>query len=128
MAHSANLLIKDVMVLWTSVVGRCETLERFFRGHYPRSVYLKKMQEVESQLKTNNALTPETQPTLLRQPVATRWASQLELIASVIRNEDTVEAALCSLRREKFRNDDWDLLGWVWVPHHWDELLPCVFL
>ena len=47
------------------------------------------------------------------------------MIQSIIHNEDTVEASLASLRREKFRNEDWDLLGWVWVPHHWDELHPC---
>jgi hypothetical protein len=82
MAHCANLLIKDITPLWQNLLSKTETLERFFRGHYPRVVYLQTMErnikllELQRSSEGHSEVNPP-RPTILKRPVATRWASQL---------------------------------------------------
>ena len=58
-AHTAQLLLSDIISHWSVVVGKAETLESFFRRGYPRQVYEEKMRKVDG--------------TLLIAPGQTRW-------------------------------------------------------
>lgn len=58
---------------------------------------------------------------VLRQPVATRWGSKVDLLESLVANRPTVEHALGRLRHEKFRNDEFTAMTWIWLNTTWDD-------
>ena len=103
-AHTAQLLLSDIISHWSVVVGKAETLESFFRRGYPRQVYEEKMRKVDG--------------TLLIAPGQTRWGSRVDMLQSVVKNNTVIDHALGRLRREKFRSPEFDSLGWVWVNQH----------
>ena len=61
--------------------------------------------------------------TLLRQPVSTRWCSQVRMLESVVDNRACIETTLLQLRRERFdqNSDAFCALVWVWEPGPWVE-------
>lgn len=74
--------------------------------------------------------------TMLKQSVVTRWGSSVTMLRSVYDNRVTVENTLrfvlftetisvlsnhSRLRREKYADDDFKALAWVWNGHIWDD-------
>lgn len=83
-AHTGQLLAKDVLSLWENVIAKAEQVEEFFRRGYPRVVY------TEERVQGGQ---------YLREPVKTRWASNVDLLESLVANRVSVEHALGRLRQ-----------------------------
>ena len=107
-AHTAQLLLGDVLEHWGSVLAKADAIESFFRRGYPKQVYEEEMGKVGG--------------TLLRMPSATRWGSCIDMLQSVVKNNTVVDHALGRLRREKFRSPEVDNMAWVWVNQYWDHM------
>ena len=72
-AHSANLLLKDLCEVFKTQWQQLQELETFFRiRHRPVQVYNKNLEA--------------TGGLRLRQPVSTRWGSQVDCLESVLKN------------------------------------------
>ena len=70
MAHSAELLSRDLWALFPGVADKASNLENFFRAHaYPRSCYLEEMAR-------------QGGSTFLVQPCATRWGTRAKTLES----------------------------------------------
>lgn len=107
-AHTGELLCKDVLSLFPDAVKRGCAVEHFFRmHHWPRVLYLEEMERQSG--------------TLLRKPVSTRWGSTVMMLRSIVNNRDTVESVLGRLRREKYTEDDFKSLRWIWEDVYWGE-------
>ena len=112
MAHSAELLSRDLWGLFPGVSDRVTTLETFFRTHaYPRSCYAEEMAR-------------HVGATFLVQACATRWGTKAKTLESCIRNSVVVENTLSRLRREKYSEETFNTLAWVWVPLVWAQQFP----
>ena len=110
LAHTGQLLLKDVCELWSSLFAKANDVEKFFRNtHYARTMYIAEMDRIKG-------------ATLLRHPGDTRWGSQVTMMQSVVDNRVCVENTLSALRREGYQSDQFNTLGWVWVRHFWEEM------
>ena len=97
------------MDVWGQQLARAESVEFFFRKcHYPNALYRVGVEAGRG--------------TMLVAPVETRWGSKVDLLQSLLHNRELVENTLGQLRREKFTNNLWQELGWVWNAHFWEEL------
>ena len=113
LAHCGELLQKDLSDVWPAVHARASALESFFRlHHYPRLCYLEELQKRERSGDVG---------TLISRPVKTRWGSQSRLLVSLLENRELIESVLARLRREKYRDEDFTCLAWVWQGFVWDE-------
>ena len=62
-AHSAQLLLKDLLSLWGPILAKAEDVEAFFRRGYPKAVYEQEMQVTQGTLLSHPA---EARPLFLR--------------------------------------------------------------
>lgn len=112
LAHSGELLCKDVWTLWPVLEERAGALESFLRNHhYPRACYHEEVARNKDRA------------TMLTHPCDTRWGTRAAMLESIVANREFVENTLSRLRREKFidNNGVFQSLGWVWNGHIWDE-------
>lgn len=108
-AHAGNLLLEDVAKIWAGLITRVEAVESFFRlSHYPRAKYLRE--------------AAKNGGTCLIRPVATRWTSNVEMVASALDNRRTIVTTLQELRDEGFKSTGFVSLGWVYEPQYWNQL------
>ena len=91
MAHSAQLLLKDLATVWPSLITKTRQVEQFFRlCHYARSCYVEEMEK-------NGG-------TILTQVCETRWATEYQCLGSLLRNRVTVENTLSRYAPVPFAN------------------------
>jgi hypothetical protein len=117
LAHSGELLGKDMEKLWPELFTKAASVESLLRNvHFAAACY---REEVD---KLNQSRAPD-QPrfTMLHQPVATRWGSKAECLSSLLANREAVEHTMLRLRREGLQNDDFMAMGWIWQAGVWAE-------
>ena len=121
MAHTIQLLLKDISTVWTRTLEWAAQTQQFFANrHRPCQIYADVKRELEESRKAD-PLSGIPGPTNLVAPAETRWASQVDCIESLCRNRQLVMRCIERLRQEEFEFKGHELI-WVHDDSWWGLL------